>query len=224
VSDDELCDLAAATCVIEAFRDVPIEFVDMRQYWRHSLACGLAARTLGRHAGVPESERLFVAGLLHDIGSVIVFSRAQSRIKRIIRRCQVQEELLHVAEHKVLGFDHAEVGYELLLAWRFPRALLEPVACHHHPGRARTFTRESDVVHVADVLVHAMELGDNGEHAVPPLDAQAWERLELAPELLTEVVAQVDETFEAIEFAMLGNLPASAGSPGGNRGRAVTRP
>jgi HD-like signal output (HDOD) protein len=135
---------------------------------------------------------------------VVVFSRGQAKAKRIVRRCEMTHELLHVAERKVLGFDHADVAFELLRVWRLPQALAHAVAHHHEPSRAGEFQREADVVHVADVLVHALQIGSNGEHAVPPLDLVAWQRLGLAPDSLVDLSERVVEIFESVEFSMIG--------------------
>lgn len=204
VGTQQLQDLAAATCVIDKFRDVPPNFMDMMSYWRHSLACGVCARIIAHQRRESNAERLFLTGLLHDIGSVVICLRGQNKLMRVIRRCKLQHETLHQAESKVFGFDHAEVGAELLRLWRLPESLAEPVAHHHRPHGARSFPLETAIVHIADIIVHSMEIGSNGENRVPPLDEEAWEALDLDPQSLPALVEEVEVQFEAVEFAMIG--------------------
>ncbi len=206
VGTEQLRDLAVATCVIELFEDVPVEFVSMLSYWRHSLACGLCARAIAAHRSSDDGERLFVAGLLHDIGSVVIFSRGGRKVKRVRQRCESAKDLLHASERSVFGFDHADVGRELLELWRLPSVLREAVDCHHRPKRASRDPIMAATIHVADVIVHSMEIGGNGEHQVPPLDAEAWAALELPDAIIPILMSDVDDSFDAVESAMIGDM------------------
>ncbi len=128
VGTSEIHDLALATSVIRMFNDVPSEFVDMDSFWRHSVACGICARVLAAQRNEPNVERLFVAGMLHDIGRIVIYSRHADGARTAFERCRANDQLLYVAEREVMGFDHAAVGSALLQAWNLPGSLQEAVA------------------------------------------------------------------------------------------------
>src|SRR5437773_5765052 len=69
-------DLIIATSVVDTFAGVRPDFVNMESFWRHSLACGIGARILGIMKRMPNPERFFVAGLLHDVGRLVLFSQS----------------------------------------------------------------------------------------------------------------------------------------------------
>jgi len=98
-----------------------------------------------------------------------------------------------------LGFDHAELGGALLKGWKIPANIAEPVAFHHSPQSALQYPLESAVIHLADIICQAMELGHSGEWCVPPLDKNAWERLGLPVSMLATIMKQAEpqlkETF-----------------------------
>lgn len=193
-----LCDLALTTSITRIFRDIPGDLVSMESFWRHSIACGLAARTLAGHRREPNVERFFVAGVLHDIGRLVLYQHAPDLARAALARARERDELLHVAERETIGFDHAVIGATLLRTWGLPASLEEAVAAHHDPRRSRRYPLESAVVHVADVVVHALQFGGSGERFVPPLDPAAWELLELPPAAIAGVVEEVETQYDDV--------------------------
>lgn len=155
----ELKNLVLSVSVAEVFARIPPGELDMVSFWRHSVFCGLVARRLARRSGVLHDERLFVAGLLHDMGRVLLLSRLPEQAAEIVAayaRTPVCE-----AERAVIGFDHAELGAVLMQHWRLPSALCEAVACHHVPARAQGAEREAAIVHLANVVTDALERWEN---------------------------------------------------------------
>jgi putative nucleotidyltransferase with HDIG domain len=205
VGTEQLADLALATSVMQMFGNVPPKAVDMKSYWRHSLATATYARAIAtlRHEG--NVERFFVAGLLHDIGSLVIYTRKRDALQRCLRQCERSRCLLHTAERKLLRFDHAEVGRALLKAWNLPLSHQDAVGSHHDPSSATCFPTEAAVVHVADVIANALSLGNSGERLVPELDPQAWDRLGLADEAIPGLIAEGEQQFEEVQRTMLWN-------------------
>jgi len=188
----EVRDLVLATTVIRYFRGVRGEQLDMASFWLHSIACGIAARNIAvlrQEAGV---ERYYVAGLLHDIGRLVLFMNYPNEMKEAVLRYE-RGGLLIDAEREVLGVDHAEVGAALLAKWKLPASLAAMVRGHHAPNVADQNFTGSAIVHVADVLVHGLELGASGERFVPPLVPEAWDALALEIEDLTALLARVEQ-------------------------------
>lgn len=195
IGTHQLRDLILATSVIESFRGIPDSLVDMESFWRHSIATGVAARIIATYLREPNVERFFVGGLLHDIGSLLTYAQIPRDEAAVLKHCAETDVLLHVAERELLGYDHAEVGGLLLKSWKLPTALADMARCHHAPHKSSQHAAEVAVIHVADIISHALELGSNGEKFVPPLESSAWDRLGLSEGALSTIVGLVDKQY-----------------------------
>jgi HD-like signal output (HDOD) protein len=192
-----------ATNVVDTFSGISPEFVNMESFWRHSLACGVASRTLAITKRMPKPEKFFVAGLLHDVGRLVLFSQAPQKTQTVFQVYHSSKLLLREAEIQVLGFDHAQIGEALLRTWHYPANLVQAVACHHLPQAAGAFFMDAALVHLADYLINAMQIGSSGERHVPPLQVKAWEQVNLPLDTLESVFTSVDDQIEAVEEVFL---------------------
>jgi len=191
-------DLISAATVIEIFEGVSPKLVNMESFWLHSLACGVAARLLAMEQHLPKAEKYFVAGLLHDVGRLVLFTRAPERAQEIFDLYAARPMPLFQAETEIMGLDHTQIAERLLIKWSFPANLIKAVRHHHCPMAAGGFQREASLVHVADFLVNAMALGSSGERFVPKLHPSAWVRLNLAPDGLESLMDSVDDQIESV--------------------------
>ncbi|OUR64706.1 phosphohydrolase [Methylophaga sp. 42_25_T18] len=193
----ELTHLVLATSVIDAFKGIPSSLINMTEFWRHSLACAIAAKYLAKECGQRATERYFISGLLQNIGSLVIYQSVPELAREAINSAKFGNEVIYKAEQRILGFDHTDVGQALVKAWRLPHSLEEVVKCHHTPSQSVNFPLEVAVVHIADIIVSSAQLGHSGDSHVPPLDPDAWELLGLdekvIPDLVKELVQQLDE-------------------------------
>jgi HD-like signal output (HDOD) protein len=196
-------DLIAVSSIIDQFAGVAPEHVNMESFWRHSLACGLGCRVLATARRMPKADKFFVAGLLHDVGRLVLLSQAPEEAQAVFELYGREPMLLHEAEKRVLGYDHADIGEALLRNWKYPHNLIHAVGYHHRPDRAGSAGPEAAVVHLSDHLVNAMQLGTSGERHVPPLQMTAWDSLRLAPDILSSVVAAIDDQIESVQEVFL---------------------
>ena len=153
----QLRTLALAVSAVELFDRVPAEQVSMVSFWSHSIYCGLLCRELAAACRVLHGERLFVAGLLHDIGRLMIYTHRPGAAEKIHRQVDRNGAALCVAERHVLGYDHAELGGALLQSWQLPEALQAAVAYHHDPERAPTAALEAAIVHIGNAMTHGLE-------------------------------------------------------------------
>jgi HD-like signal output (HDOD) protein len=196
-------DLIVATRIVDAFAGVKPEFVNMESFWRHSFACGISGRILAIMKRLPNSEKCFMAGLLHDVGRLVLFSQAPKASADVFQLYHNKRMLLWEAEREVLGYDHAQIGEALLRGWTYPAKLIRAVANHHHPLTSEGFPMEVAIVHVSDHLVNAMQIGTSGERYVPPLQTKAWALLDLPADSLESVMRAIDEQLEVVEKVFL---------------------
>lgn len=179
----QLHDLVLATVVLTQFRGVDPRVVSMASFWRHSLACGIAARALAGLRRESNVERFFVAGLLHDIGSLVLYQQLPDRARIALARHRETNMSLDETERIVIGCDHGQVGAALMLMWKLPEFYREAALNHHGMG-PRPHTVGTALVHVADVLVAGLALGSNGEARLPRFSTEAWDVLALPPSSL----------------------------------------
>lgn len=195
--------LALSMSVAKSFDGLPNELVSMENFWRHSQFCALAARQLAKEARRCDPDALFTAGLLHDIGELIIFNRLPAQAKQaLLLVLDSQDELaVHEAEKQVIGFDHADVGGELARHWHLPSVLVECIAHHHDLAAATIHPRETALVHIANIVALMAELDTLELDDVPPIDALAWEKTGLTAASVEPVVRAIQT--EILEIAQL---------------------
>ncbi len=210
----QLRDLVLATTVTRLFRGIPPELLDMDSFWRHSIGCGVASGVIARRLHETHHvERYFLGGVLHDIGRLVLLARMPVPTREIL---YITHETggcvpLHVLEREKLGFDHADVGGELVRRWGLPASLEEAVSFHHAPGSASAHPMETAAVHAANSLVQRLELGNSGDPAVTPIHEAALRRVGLDPEeLVSGALVEEVRTLAGQVLAAVGQ-PDSAG-------------
>ena len=197
VGSKQLSTLALGTSVIHIFRDIPPDLVDMKSFWQHSVACGIGARMVASYKNMANTERLFVAGLLHDIGRILIYKHFPRDGREILLKARQARCLLRSAEIDLLGFDHAQIGGNLLKKWMLPPTLERAVADHHQPAESQ-YAVEAAAVYLADILVNALGIGTSGERYVPPLFPEVWQEIGLPPEAINKIVPFIDRQIEEI--------------------------
>lgn len=119
---------------------------------QHALA--VAKMASGLFSDKRLAQEAFLAGMMHDVGTLVLLCELPDQLAEIARRERDLHEPAQVAEEAVLGATHADLGAYLLTLWGMPDELIEAVACHHRPGR---FPHDSfalvDALHVADGLI-----------------------------------------------------------------------
>lgn len=171
--------------------------------WEHSLGTATAAGIIARKLALPEVEEITTAGLLHDIGKVIIGLKCSEQMAEIRRRIKLDEVYIREAERAILDTDHAEVGAWLSKSWFLPDKLSEPIAFHHQVSASEDHRIKTSVVHLADVLIKASGFGDSGDPYVPPIQQIAWDALKLDETLLHEMVVELeDKLVEVKNFSL----------------------
>jgi HD-like signal output (HDOD) protein len=148
-------------------------------------------------------EEIATAGLLHDIGKVIIGLKCTDEMLDIRHAIETDELYILEAERQILDTDHAEVGGWLAKSWYLPDKLSEPISFHHNLIKSDSHRVKAAVVHFADVLIKASAFGDSGDPYVPMIDPLAWEVLKLDEKLVEDIVAELeDKLIEVKNFSL----------------------
>lgn len=192
----QLRELVLGSSLLTMFKDLGqnISF-KMEDFWKHSIACGIASRILAIYAGQENPESHFVAGLLHDIGRLVLLECDCDQYREVFIRAENTGNLIVEGEMDIFGFTHAHVGKELISSWQLPASLSTAIGHHHDPQGGRDSSIHSDIVHISDILIHACEIGCSGEKFVPSLDPEAWKRVGLKKSILEPAFEKIFEQF-----------------------------
>lgn len=146
---------------------------DRQRFWEHSIACGVATRLLSNKLRYRVPGEAFAAGILHDIGKLILSQYFSEEFAQVMAMVQEQEIYIGKAEEAILGVTHAEIGCWLAEKWNLPKQLVDAIAFHHAPGRLERGAELPSLVHLADFLARRERIGDGGGTRLPHLDPAA---------------------------------------------------
>jgi putative nucleotidyltransferase with HDIG domain len=158
----------------------------------HSIGCAIAARTIASMRGLKNTEDVSVAGLLHDLGKVILLLQFPQDYAAVLETTEKKGMLIFDAEKAHFSETHATVGLWLAEKWAFPKHLTDVIAFHHKPGLAKNAPEETAIVHLADILVRAMGFGYAGDGFVPAVSPASFELLNLGEEEIRNVLRNIE--------------------------------
>jgi HD-like signal output (HDOD) protein len=156
---NDLESIVLSACAVQSFSGMAADIVDMRMFWSHSVYCAIAARMLAKQLRCPQPARLYVVGLLHDVGALAIYSRYPELAERSIVEAAGDESRLAACEREWVGLDHTDMGARLLEAWHIPSATCEAIRWHHAPLVSPSNVVEAGLVNVADMLANQSEKG-----------------------------------------------------------------
>ena len=182
----ELSELVLSVSVVGMFNSSCSDILNMQDFWKHSLACGIVARILASHRPGVSEERMFIAGMLHDIGRLSLMMTSPCSLGTAIQLARSSTFPLHEVELTQFGFTHADVGGELLSGWKLPPALVDIIRHHHTPSQAND-PREASLLCVADCMATAFQYGSSGSAYIPHVDGDTWECLGMPLSVLDTV-------------------------------------
>lgn len=193
-----LSTLVLASGLISQFKGIPEYFVTTESFWSHNIASGIAAREICKLKKLGNEELLYIAGMVHDIGSLLIYKEYPEEGKKALTQCNELGINLINAEKSALGFDHAEVGGALIKKWRLPEIIQETTEYHHRPLHAPTHKQEAAIVYVADYIVQSNQLGSSGQVTSWEIDHRVMNYLDLPVKILPWISEKTKQNFQEL--------------------------
>ena len=166
--------------------------------YHHAVGTGVVAEKIARYTDAAQPSIAYTAGLLHDIGKVVLDQFIASGFPLFYRRYSERKENFSRIEKEVLGLDHTAVGHKLAVMWRFPESLGEAIRCHHRPEEAKRHAKLAHVTYLADLLMSRFNTGLELERLGTKSLVNRLDSIGLTAEQLPEIIDLMPGTlFEA---------------------------
>ncbi|MCW9014090.1 MAG: HDOD domain-containing protein [Gammaproteobacteria bacterium] len=206
IGEDDLKNLVLATSAVDTFKRMPNQLVDIDLFWRHSIHTGIVSRLLSRHCNILHGERLFVAGMLHDIGKLILYFKEPELSQEVLLKAAESDGVLYRAEKEIIGFTHADVGAALIEAWQLADTLKDVIGHHHTPLKAKKYPTETAIVHIANCVVNAIgpdtEINEHLLDNYPAFEPETLNitglNLNILPEIMDKAWEQAGDVLDII--------------------------
>ncbi len=179
---------------------LPKEFpgyrISAKAFLTHSIAVGYLSERIGQHCLPGRDAPWFIAGLLHDIGKLVLSRHLAERQQELASQLGERATLVS-AERALFGTDHTEVAAVIGKAWMLPDDIIGAAVGHHEPNAHVTdsYAHLTDVVHVADVTAHSIGYGEDVAGMGRSVDPLAFRRLELKASIIERITS---ESLEAL--------------------------
>ncbi|MBN1308349.1 MAG: HDOD domain-containing protein [Chitinispirillaceae bacterium] len=177
---------------------------DLEDFWLHSIACGAASAAIAKQIGGLEKEECFIAGLIHDLGKLILCHYLPDEFLSALQHSAENRQLLYESEKQLFDSTHAQIGGYISERWNLPLSLQNPVKYHHQPSPTHEHYLMTAVVHFADILVRALDYGNGGDNQIPSLSEQVWKSLDMEKidldALLGSIHAEIEKASVFIQW------------------------
>lgn len=184
--------------------------MDLRKFWEHSIGTGAMARIVGGLAD--PSARIvindtFMAGLVHDIGRLILHQNFPVEFEKVMDLCKSERTTMLKAEIQVFGFSHQDIGAYVADQWGFNRNMVKALEMHNTPEELDSSDESytfACLIHVADLFAHALRFGDSGDPFIPEFSSRAFEALAIDMRAVPLILEQGRNAFTEVKELVSG--------------------
>ncbi len=167
--------------------------------WQHSISCATCAKIIAQRIGYKDEEEAYIAGLLLDIGKIILSGFAEDEFDQVSEMAEKDKIPFNIAEQEILGFDHPQVGGRVIKKWNLPSALVEAVQYHHQPDKADTHKTLAYIVHLADALSCMLGIGLGSDGLMYVFEENTLDVLGLNKEDVESIMSELADRVEKVE-------------------------
>lgn len=163
-----LYNLMLGLSVIKTFDTTRLLGFDPQKFWEHCFGTALLSKKLAEKIGYSDPEECFIAGLLHDIGRLVLQQFLNNEFEQVLLKSESDKKSLLLAEREVIGFDHSQVGMWLAEKWSLPEMLKVVMRYHHEPrilpGEFKRYSQVLSIIAYANYLCGIASIGNSGDN------------------------------------------------------------
>jgi len=193
--------LALSVFTKESYFSEPIPGVDEKKLWEHLVLTAMAGEVVAEVLSFPNREEVFMAGLLHDLGKIIMGLVAPRYLSGIVEYARLSKKRFHDVETEFDAPNHCELGEFVFEMWNMPEIVVQAAAHHHDPFNAPDEALKDVVsmVHLANVVSNIVLDGYGMNFNIPLVDVEVWEYLRLRPKIFEKIVTRTHEKLRYVE-------------------------
>lgn len=167
--------------------------LDEQAFFHHTVACAELAHFLAENTKGIDPEEAYLAALMHDIGKILVERHFTHLFFKVKRTVSIEKIPFLLAEKKILGIDHAQLGRLIANSWQLPLPLEEAIAFHHEPRKAKDAMELVAIVHIANYICNMLGIGLGCDTMANLFDTTSLSLLEMDERTVTEIIRYVPE-------------------------------
>jgi HD-like signal output (HDOD) protein len=156
----DIRNIVTALSLADSMKIEPNKFFDPYEFWLHSMLVGTAAKSISLSLGFDFGSEAFVAGILHDIGIMVIYKFLNNEFFQIFEVVKTEKKSRLEAELHVLGMTHQEIGKFLAEKWQLPQVLCDSLNFHHRPFMAGLNKSFVSVIHLVDYMTQRLKIGN----------------------------------------------------------------
>ena len=179
--------------------EIPAYDLEKGMLLQHSITCATCARIIAQRIGYKDCEEAYTAGLLLDIGKVILSRFAEDQFNQIIEKTKDNKTPFNIAEQEVLGFDHPRIGGRIIKKWNLPPILIEAVQYHHQPDKAEINKTLTYIVHFADAISDMLGIGLGSDGLMYVFEENTLDVLGLSKEDMESIMSELVDKIQSME-------------------------
>lgn len=185
-------EMVLAITFSNVFDGIRPQYMDMRRYWIGCMMTALAARELAHLTCNPSAGRLFVIGLLADIGHLAMYQVVPEQAIKAQTISDASGEPLFEAERRIIGCDSAEISAALADNWKLPASFVEIIAAQTAPHPAGRYATEAQLLHIALAVSRADRYNESSEDTLLRIDPRIWENIGLSHDRFSRIRETVE--------------------------------
>jgi HD-like signal output (HDOD) protein len=209
VGIEDLKNLVLATSAVNSFDKIPDDLVDMTSFWLRSVNCAVIAKLLAIKCSVLHCERLFIAGLLEDLGSLVLYFQFPEECKKILEEAKYDRHRIIELENQVIGFNHVDVGVELLRLWELPDSLSVCLTYYRHPEQAKDYILDAYILNLATILTDSFSQPEQTQDSYSKIPEATLKMLKLNKHDIDQILEQSKEDFSQVFTMVAPSTPST---------------
>jgi len=192
--------LATACCANQLFsKELDGYMIDKEDLWKHAIACASGAQIISKKKAPALKDTSFTAGLLHDLGKIILNNYVKNEFAQISEIVKNEKIPFTEAEHRVLGFDHTEIGSKAAEKWKLPKDLTEAIRYHHDPSLSPNSSKLVDIVHISNIICLMLGIGCGCDGLSCKIDEKSLQSLGINEMEMETIFAEIAESVQSAE-------------------------